>query len=190
MFRKMSFEKSFGELRTMVFGLATCIGVIFLLVACGEKEVKTIVPPKWSNYQSIALQKELAAQELIDIRLYLAAHRNWKMTQTGTGLQYFVYEGETGKTFAKPGDQVEVAYNIKQLDGTELYATDENDSRSFTFEKSDVETGVHEIIKLMPVGSKAHVIIPSHLAHGLTGDNNKIPPLTCLVIDLEFISIK
>ncbi len=186
----MSFENFLGEIKTTTFGWVTFIVLSFLLVSCDEKKVKTIVPPKWSNEQSIALQKELAAQESIDIRLFLAAHRNWKMTQTGTGLQYFVYEGETGKTFAKPGNQVEVAYSIKQLDGTELYATDENDSRSFTFEKSNVETGVHEIIRLMPVGSKAHVIIPSHLAHGLTGDNNKIPPLTCLVIDLEFINIK
>jgi FKBP-type peptidyl-prolyl cis-trans isomerase len=168
----------------------TVIGGLTSFTSCGEKEVKTIVPPKWSNTQSIALQKELATQEAIDIRLFLAGHRDWKMIQTGTGLQYFIYAGATGKTFAKAGQQVEVAYQIKQLDGTELYSTDENDSRIFTFEKSDVETGIHEIIKQMPVGAKAHVIIPSHLAHGLTGDNNKIPPLTCLVIDLEFISIK
>ena len=33
------------------------------------------------------------------------------------------------------------------------------------------------------------MIIPSHLAHGLTGDMDKIPPLTPIVIDLYVIEI-
>jgi FKBP-type peptidyl-prolyl cis-trans isomerase len=162
--------------------------LLIILFSCKEEEVVK-VDPKWSNNNSIQLQQELAEEESINIRLFLAGHKSWKMEQTGTGLQYYIYEGKKGKVKAKTGDKVEVAFEIKDLDGELYYKTTEMETRIFTFEKSDVETGIQELIKLMSVGSKTHAIVPSHLAHGLLGDNAKIPPLTCLWIDLEFISI-
>jgi len=41
----------------------------------------------------------------------------------------------------------------------------------------------------MRVGDKAKFIVPSHLGHGLSGDFEKIPPLTTLVIDLELVAL-
>jgi FKBP-type peptidyl-prolyl cis-trans isomerase len=158
------------------------------LVSCKEEDV--IKPePKWDNNNSVALQQDLAQEEAINIKLFLASHRSWKMEQTGTGLQYYIYEGKEGSVMAKTGDKVEVAFEIKDLSGELYYKISEVESRIFTFEKSDVETGIQELIKLMPVGGKTHAIVPAHLAHGLLGDNAKIPPLTCLWIDLEFVSI-
>jgi len=52
-----------------------------------------------------------------------------------------------------------------------------------------VETGVQEGLKKMREGDKVKMIIPSHLAHGLTGDMNKIKPLTPIVVDLHLIEI-
>jgi FKBP-type peptidyl-prolyl cis-trans isomerase len=43
----------------------------------------------------------------------------------------------------------------------------------------------------MRVGEKARLVMPSHLAHGLLGDmDNKIPPLSPLIIDIELIAIE
>ena len=56
-------------------------------------------------------------------------------------------------------------------------------------DKSDIESGVQEGIKKMRVGDKAKLIIPSHLAHGLTGDMEKIPPLSVIVVDIHLIGL-
>jgi FKBP-type peptidyl-prolyl cis-trans isomerase len=40
----------------------------------------------------------------------------------------------------------------------------------------------------MKVGDKAKLIIPSHLGHGITGNMDKIPPLSTLIVDIELIS--
>jgi FKBP-type peptidyl-prolyl cis-trans isomerase len=42
----------------------------------------------------------------------------------------------------------------------------------------------------MHVGDKAKFILPSHLAHGIMGDNDKIPPLTPVVYNIELLSIQ
>jgi FKBP-type peptidyl-prolyl cis-trans isomerase len=42
----------------------------------------------------------------------------------------------------------------------------------------------------MRKGEKAKFILPSHLAHGLVGDLQKIPPLSILVLDVELIDLQ
>jgi FKBP-type peptidyl-prolyl cis-trans isomerase len=42
----------------------------------------------------------------------------------------------------------------------------------------------------MRKGEKALFILPPHLAHGLIGDMNKIPPLTTVVYDIELIGLE
>jgi len=54
----------------------------------------------------------------------------------------------------------------------------------------NVESGLHEVILLMKVGDKAKVVLPSHLAFGLTGDSSKIPHSTPLVYDIQLIDLQ
>jgi FKBP-type peptidyl-prolyl cis-trans isomerase len=42
---------------------------------------------------------------------------------------------------------------------------------------------------LMKEGEKAIFIIPSHLAFGLLGDENKIPKRATLVYDVELVQV-
>jgi len=42
----------------------------------------------------------------------------------------------------------------------------------------------------LSLGDHAKLIIPSHLAHGLIGDLDKIPPLTTLVMDIHLIGVR
>lgn len=154
---------------------------LFLLFSCSE-EPKEEKPIKWSNKQSTDLHKTLAAEEEIDIKLFLAQHGDWKITKTGSGLQYYIYEKGEGPQ-PKDGDIAEIEFTITLLDGTQCYKTAPDEVEEFVVDHSEIESGIQEGVKLLHKGDKVKFIIPSHLAHGLVGDMNKIPPLTPIVVD-------
>ena len=51
--------------------------------------------------------------------------------------------------------------------------------------KSEVASGLQEGLKYLHEGDKAIMIIPSHLAYGLTGDGDKIKQYQVLVVDVH-----
>ena len=162
-----------------------------LLFSC-EDEVIQPVDIEWTKQQSTDLNKELAIQEELDILFYLEMHQDWKMTKTGSGLQIYIYEeGDIDTSFhPKSGHIAMVEYKIVQLDGTVCDETKDDEYVDFKVDNSEIESGVQEAIKLMSLGDRAKLIIPSHIAHGLIGDLDKIPPLTTLVMDIHLIGIR
>lgn len=159
-----------------------------VLTACKEPEQ----PPKevsWTPEKSTALNKSIALEEELDIRMYLENRKSWKARKTGSGLRYFIYETGTGPK-AESGMLAQVKFKISLLDGTVCYATDSLETETFEIDRSNIESGVQEGIKLMHVGDKAKLIVPSHLGHGLVGDMDKIPPLTPLVVDISLIALR
>ncbi len=156
---------------------------LFVLLSCKEEKVKEKPEVDWTKKESTDLNKELAIRENIDIKLYIERHASWKMEETGSGLYYFIYKNGEGAQ-ATASREAQVQFEINLLDGTPCYKTEEDEVEEFKIDHSHVETGIHEAIKLMREGDRAKLIVPSHLAHGLTGDYNKIPPLTAIVVDL------
>lgn len=161
--------------------------ILLILVSCGpEKPIEKEID--WNKNKSTDLNKNLAIEEEIEIKLFLEQHKDWKMTKTGTGLQYFVYHEGDGDS-AKVGQIAQVEMKITLLDGKECYSTGKDQVEEFMIDKSQVESGIHEGIKKMKEGDKAKLIIPSHLGHGLVGDFDKVPPLAVLVADIHLIKI-
>lgn len=162
--------------------------IIALLVACTpEKQEKVI--PEWNTKKSTELNKELAMEEDLAIRMFLAQHEQWKVIETGTGLRYIALKAGKGD-LAKAGQYAKVHYKIALLDGTVCYETKADELDVFRIDNSEMESGIHEGIKKMKCGEKSKLVFPSHLAHGLIGDNQKIPPLSPLVVDIELIEIE
>lgn len=118
-----------------------------------------------------------------------AERKGWEMTTTGTGLRYMIYEKGTGPR-AAAGMRAEVAYVVSLLDGTVVYTSEESGPVEFLIGQDNVESGIHEGVTHMHVGDKARFILPSHLAHGLTGDQNKIPPRSSVVYDITLLGLK
>jgi FKBP-type peptidyl-prolyl cis-trans isomerase FkpA len=102
---------------------------------------------------------------------------------------YMIYQEGEGEQ-AVPGKEAKVEYTITLLDGTLCYSSDSTGAESFLIDRSEVESGLQEGIKHMRVGSRAKLIIPSHLAHGLIGDQEKIPPLETVVFDIHLLDLK
>lgn len=165
------------------------ISFLFLtLFSCQENKKEQPVEPRWTQEHSTKINQEFTKEEELRIRLYLKQREDWKVTETGTGLRYWIYEEHDGPT-AKEGDRVQVKFEIQLLDGSEVYKTEENDLSTFKVDHADIESGVMEAIKHLSEGDKAKLIIPSHIGHGLLGDFDKIPPLEVLVVDIQLIKI-
>lgn len=163
--------------------------LILVLAGCGETPSKPKEEPNWNQEKSSEMNKEFAVEEDLEIRLYLEQHKEYEAQITGSGLRYIPLKTTEGEV-ATPGRDAHVQYKVTFLDGEKIYETAADEVDIFRVDKSNVETGIQEGIKKMKVGERSILIIPSHLAHGLIGDMDKIPPLTTLVVDIELLKLE
>lgn len=114
---------------------------------------------------------------------YVRRHK-LDMIETGTGLRYqIVKEGD--------GERVSTSKVITILLETYFITGDlvYSEEKSFEVGKGGIESGLEEAILLMKKGDVAKIILPSHLAFGLLGDQNKIYPRAILVYKLKIIDL-
>lgn len=161
-----------------------------LLFSCGE-EVKP--PKKKLNTQQVKqLSEEMhiwdEKRQTDEINQYIKAH-NYKMESTASGLRYMLIKSGSGDS-AQTGMLATVEYKIYLLDGKLCYSSKDDGAKEVEIGKANIEPGLHEGLQLMRKGDKMRFILPSHLAHGLTGDQSKIPPLTTVVYEVELLSLK
>lgn len=131
--------------------------------------------------QKVVLTEDEQINNLID-------RYGWKMQETGTGLRYFIYKKGSGPV-ARKGQKVRINYSVRLISGDQVYTSDKTGPKIFTIGSGGVESGLEEAILLMHKGDKAKLIIPSHLAFGLAGDEDKIPPKASLIYDIEILEL-
>jgi FKBP-type peptidyl-prolyl cis-trans isomerase FkpA len=173
----------------MRFLISALVGLFLLsLGCCSTKPQQQEVTRQEIQQPMMDVNRQLIKQESERINNYIE-RRKYEAEATGTGLRMVWLKKNTtqGK---KPteGDIATVKYKIELLDGTLCYSSDEKGARSFSVAADNVESGLHEGIQLMQPGEKAIMIMPPHLAHGMRGDDDKIPPLSTLVVTLDFVS--
>ena len=115
-----------------------------------------------------------------DIELVLERYK-WNMKQTDTGLRYEITKKGRGKNIAK-GETVTLEYSTFLLNEKKIYSSKEDGLKQFIVEKSEEIAGLHEAVQLMNRGAEARLIIPSHLAYGVTGDGNRIAPYQTIIM--------
>lgn len=162
--------------------------MISCIQSCKEETEKVSSKNEWSDSTSVGFNKDRIKEEELQINLYLSHHSNLKLIPTGSGLRYQISKQSNGIK-VESGDSVDVALKINLLDGKLCYKTDTLEVDQFLVDRSQVESGIQEGIKLMREGEKAVFILPSNLAHGLLGDFEKIPPMSPIVVNLELIKV-
>ena len=178
-----------GRIRLFVFFLwVGGLPAVFLLSCGNDVKPKKKSDPLQFKQALEKVNKYEVEKQSDEINQYMTRH-GWKMQKTGTGLRYmFVAHGNGAQP--QSGDFVKVNYRISLLDGTECYSSGKNGAKDFKVEGEDIESGLHEAVLLMRTGDKAKFILPSYMAHGLHGDDEKIPPLSAIVVDLELLEVK
>jgi FKBP-type peptidyl-prolyl cis-trans isomerase len=109
------------------------------------------------------------------------------VTVLPSGLQYRVLKAGEGR---KPVDSdiVQCHYSGSLLSGLEFDATEPG--KPATLKVSALINGWKEALKLMPVGSKWQIVIPSNLAYAERGVGSDIGPNETLLFEVELVAIK
>ena len=117
--------------------------------------------------------------------------KNWpEAKKTSTGIRYIMLHEGKGE-LAKPGDNAQVLYVGRLLNGT-VFDQHMNRDDPFTVRvaRGAVIDGWDQILQQMRPGEKRLVIIPPELAYGARGSPPKIPRDATLVFEMELIGIK
>jgi FKBP-type peptidyl-prolyl cis-trans isomerase FklB len=107
---------------------------------------------------------------------------------TASGLQYKVIKEGSGDK-PKDTDVVETNYRGTTIDGKEFDSSAKHGSTA-SFPVNGVIKGWSEALKLMPVGAKWELYVPSDLAYGAEGYGDDIAPGSTLVFEVELLNIK
>lgn len=121
-----------------------------------------------------------------DIIRHFIMRKSWQMSFSDKGYYYeIINAGNNPK--AKSHDEIVCSYVLSLLDGTICY---QKHNQTFIVDRSDEISGLHDAVKLLGAGDRARFIFPSHLAYGLQGDFNKIPPRSILICSIQILTVK
>ena len=104
--------------------------------------------------------------------------------ESGTGIHTLVLNPGDTSSVLKSGNKVHIYYTLTLLKGDTI-ANDWEQGEWVIIENDHKESGLHEALKKLHLGSEAIVVIPSYRAHGLVGDDHNIPSLSTLVYKLK-----
>jgi len=170
------------------------INVIFLLIlsinftTCKPSKEKNIPKNQKEYKETMQDVNKIIIQKDMDKMIGFSRNHNWNMTTDSTGFLYEIYENGTGDS-AKVGLLATIEYNIRLLDGTLCYSSDSLGTQTFLIDHGGVVTGLQYGILKMRVGDKARFLFPPYLAHGLIGDEDKIPPMSIIYYDVKLIAL-
>jgi len=160
---------------------------IFLLSCNPDPPVKKNAPPpdkEKLKQQFIQANKQLVKKESDEMDYYVKTHQ-MAFVKTNSGIRFYVYEHSKKGDSIRDGMEVTMAYKVSLLNGTEVYSSAESGKKTFVVGMESIESGIHKGVQYLKRGDKALILIPSHLAHGLLGDLNKIPPQMPIVYDVQ-----
>ena len=168
--------------------LLSCFILSFILASsCKHNSVKEKSEQAEINDRLTTINKYIVEKESKRIDEFILAH-GFKIQRTGTGLRYEIYSHGSGE-HPKMGSTVEIKYKTFLLDGTLCYSTDSIGMEKLHLGIGEEVRGLEEGLMLMIPGDKARLILPAHLAFGMSGDQGKIPPASALFYDVELISV-
>jgi len=181
---------SFRDYLKYSTALTLLISILILQGSCSEQPQPSqstrhlsMMSDSLVNYNKGIVQTE--DQQIEDF----IARYGWKMKKTSTGLRYMFIKEGSGKK-AEKGKIAGLRYTLRLLNGNLCYSSDKDGLKEFKIGYGGVESGLEEGILLMRVGDRLKFIVPSHLAFGLLGDQNKIPQHATLVYDIELLTLK
>ncbi len=152
------------------------------------KEVINIFQNKIRQKQ-MELNKKNLEENKAEGAAFLEKNKKKKGVKTlKSGLQYKVIKKGKG-VLPKDNASVECHYKGTTIDGKEFDSSYKR-GKPAIFSINGVIKGFSEALKLMNVGSKWEIFIPSSLGYGDRGSGNIIPPGATLIFEIELLGIE
>ncbi|MGB0998891.1 MAG: FKBP-type peptidyl-prolyl cis-trans isomerase [Flavobacteriales bacterium] len=161
--------------------------MLYMLSSLSSCESKTAVQnpieskPKPNTFDDSKLvNKAYIAYEdaAIDTLIQL---KKWDMEKSGTGLRYQI-ENNCENPPAKEGSRILIELEILDIYDNIIFKKQE---QHIYYLKDYTIKGLEEALSMMCLGSKAKLIVPSHLAYGLRGYQDDIAPKQVLIYQFK-----
>lgn len=163
------------------------LAVSIMLSACttGQNSNGITENPEDNQQKLIDANREFLKQERNQIDRFIQAN-GFAMQQTGSGLYYMFLQTPTDTNIAiKDGDRVEYDFKISLLDGTFVNSSAMSGRRTLIVGKEQAEIGLHEVFLLASKDCAMLIILPSHLAHGISQNLDDVPPRATLIYEIN-----
>ena len=150
-------------------------GLIFF--SCKTPEARRPVTQKSGSYINEAVERNRAivAEEEARIQTIIEQDSTRQYISSPNGFWYY-YNSKDTTSVRTPeyGDVVEFDYNLRTLDGQNIYSDEEIAPRTYAIDKEELFSGLRQGLKIMKEGETVTFLFPSHKAFGYYGDKNKI----------------
>lgn len=158
-----------------------------LLISCNNNSfIQKPYIEKKDDFLEKSSQKsrEVYEKENSFLEKYVKSN-NLKYKKSNFGLWYSITDTSINEKI-KPNDTISIFYIVKKLNYEILYRKKE----TFIVDKSNIIKGLNESVKLLGNKEKGIFIIPSYMAFGFMGDNDKIKSEISLIYEVEIINVK
>lgn len=163
------------------------IFVFSLLMACRNENPRMSEDEIRKTEEAlIGANRIMVHNDKVKIQDY-SNRNNLNLVESETGLWYGIIRQGYGRQVTK-NTVVSLEYTVELLDGTPCYSSDSLGIKQFIVGKGGVESGLEEGVLMLNEDSEAVFIMPPHLAHGFTGDGNKIPARSIIVYNVKLVN--
>lgn len=160
----------------------------FLMTGCIRPSSPPEKQPPGREKETMEKVNRLLAQKDEEVIASFVERMGWEMNLSPSGLWYSISNNGEGEKI-EAGVRVRLFYRLSLLDGTLCYSSGTDGPREFTVGKGGVEQGLEEGILLLSEGDQAKFIMPPHLAHGLLGDQERIPARSIILYEIDSLRI-
>ncbi|MBF0596084.1 FKBP-type peptidyl-prolyl cis-trans isomerase [Faecalibacter rhinopitheci] len=112
-----------------------------------------------------------------------------KFNKTESGF-WISNSGIKSPNMANIGDYVHFTYQVYDIDNKLIYSSDEVGEHKAILGKANYTRGINAALQLIEPGKEAKLLLPSFLAYGGFGDQDKIGANQPIIVDLKIIDIK
>ena len=147
-----------------------------------------LVETNKEQQQLLDFNHQMIAGETAEIEAYIK-EQPFAIVKSDNGFWYYIIDEGNGKSITK-GSRVCLDYSIEFLNGDLCYTSDDNGELCFTAGQRQVPKGLDESVTLLKDGAEAMILLPSHLAYGVSGDGKKVGPYTPLVYIIHVSSVE
>lgn len=166
--------------------------ILIFIISCRNKVIQYPVTYENNSAKFMEFSQDLNKQILADenqlIQTYIdSSHLKFNHTSYGFWISN---TGKPTESMAKTGDFVSYEYEVSDFKGQTIYPESEIGIRKSVLGSENLPRGLHVSLQLIEKGDSAVSLLPSFLAYGSYGDQNKVNGNMPLIFKVKVLDIK